>query len=267
MRFSVACSPGRFFASRGYCVRVTALMAFAIVSCYVIERGHAEPPQITHGVTTLAGVNTIASQMHSCLTCLVVESTEFRRRLRMALRLTPGSWRVDVAATCMPAALGEPYREWLAKAAIAFTLCRPATSAQDQQPARWQLVTCEGSLLRWLHTDRRDGSLWQLRSNEHLGDAIVCIENASNRASWQTSQEFTSSPDDVDAEMIDALGCSNQGFHVGFADGAVRRLAPTVPADLLRHYLTVEGARAHSADFELTEYALSKRAGRFSASD
>jgi hypothetical protein len=107
----------------------------------------------------------------------------------------------------------------------------------------------------FVYTNGRDGA-------EAEPDAILLLDAKNDTIHWME-------PGDIQLETLlagesDDPGFGNltpnysEGFLVAFVDGAVWWIKRDIPHKVLLPFLTVEGARSHDREKELTPYALDK---------
>jgi len=88
-------------------------------------------------------------------------------------------------------------------------------------------------------------------------DTILLTEMVDSGIHWME-------PGDVSIDNVPAglpLGLNGVGVHVGFADGLVWFLRPEVPAEVLKQFMTIEGARSNDRDVLLRPYLLHEYEG------
>lgn len=90
-------------------------------------------------------------------------------------------------------------------------------------------------------------------------DAILLVDADNREIDWKE-------PGDIRVESLIASHSAfrslepnyPEGFLVAFVDGAVWWIRKDVPQEVLQPFLTVEGAKSHDREAELTPYALDK---------
>jgi hypothetical protein len=119
------------------------------------------------------------------------------------------------------------------------------------EPAYTRIVAVIGPGTAW-----GDGTMFPLPLNELDGDTILLVETRNSGIHWMQPGDFDlrTMPRTIGAR--DGTGiCGEVGdeFHVGLADGSVRRLPHSVPFEVLEPFFTIEGARRLDLDTELAK--------------
>ena len=106
------------------------------------------------------------------------------------------------------------------------------------------------------------GTAFDMAASQRLSDldanTIVIIENRRAGVHWLAPIEFDVEPllgnagDEKWSRLMAEYG--ELGFRVGFADGAVGRLSPSVPLNSIKDFFLVEGARGLDRDRELKQF-------------
>jgi hypothetical protein len=99
---------------------------------------------------------------------------------------------------------------------------------------------------------RGDGTAFDRRVELRLGDmpndCILIVEVKDSSFDW-------AEPGDCDASRVSPSSRYKSGFHVGFVDGQVWFVRNDVPLELLRRFVSIEGARQNDRDL-LIEYRI-----------
>jgi len=114
------------------------------------------------------------------------------------------------------------------------------------------------------------GTAFDMAESQRFSDldanTILLVENRRPGVHWLAPIEFDVEPllgaagDEKWRHLMAEYG--EQGFHVGFTDGAVWRLSPSVPLDRIRDFFFVDGARGRDRNLELKHFTLDVRSRR-----